>query len=52
MNSVFIEVLASCSLPFLAPRKESTSSKNMMDGWSFHAREKTPATSFLASPNH
>ena len=53
MNSVFIDVFASCSLPLpRRPKNESTSSMNMMDGWSFHARENTAETSLLASPNH
>ena len=52
MNSVFIDVFASCSLFFRAPRNESTSSMKMMLGCSFHASENTAATSLLASPNH
>mmetsp|Transcript_9683 Transcript_9683/g.32013 ORF Transcript_9683/g.32013 Transcript_9683/m.32013 type:complete len:206 (+) Transcript_9683:2180-2797(+) len=52
MNSVFIDVLASCSEVFREPRKLSTSSMKMMDGCSFQASENTAATSLFASPNH
>mmetsp|Transcript_11486 Transcript_11486/g.28947 ORF Transcript_11486/g.28947 Transcript_11486/m.28947 type:complete len:339 (+) Transcript_11486:2181-3197(+) len=52
MNSVFMLVMASCSMPVRLPSIASISSMKMMQGCSFQASVNSAVTSFWVSPSH